>query len=241
MPRRPLLHLKPVRLLAWLLVLLAAVLVHGCGGPSHHDLMRGAFAVPPPPARPGVGAPVVGQPGARAAPPRSPHHRVLPQTPDTQREPGLWAGDQPRAASAPWNGREPILLGLRLPDPDHEDPLYPLMLEQRVRCAHHGDALYDLKMRPEDLVAESGRVRACLAAYSWRHCAMSDVVDLERARDGGVRFMPQIEAALRANLADAERLIARTCTKDMHGNNWIARWLAVFGREWPRFNSRSSQ
>jgi hypothetical protein len=60
---------------------------------------------PPPPVRPGHGAPVVGQPGQQDQEvPRSPHRRVLPPT----REPGLWAGDAPQASSSAPRG-EPEL------------------------------------------------------------------------------------------------------------------------------------
>jgi hypothetical protein len=55
-----------------------------------------AWAPVRPPAVPGTGLPTPGQPGqVRPQPlPRSPHKRVLPPT----REPGLWAGDAPRAS-----------------------------------------------------------------------------------------------------------------------------------------------
>jgi hypothetical protein len=77
------------------LLLLFLLLVSGCASPGH-ELQRGsAVAPPPPPVRPGHGAPVVGQPGQQApAFPRSPHRRVLPPS----REPGLWAGDAPQAS-----------------------------------------------------------------------------------------------------------------------------------------------
>ena len=58
-----------------------------------------AWAPVRPPAVPGTGLPTPGQPGqVRPQPlPRSPHKRVLPPT----REPGLWAGDAPRASQEP--------------------------------------------------------------------------------------------------------------------------------------------
>jgi len=74
---------------------------------------QSAFPVAPP-FSPVLDAPVtVGQPGyvgelERA--PRSPHKRVLPQTPETRKEAGIWAANAPSQT-------EPVLLGVRLPVP----------------------------------------------------------------------------------------------------------------------------
>ena len=94
------------------LLLLLLLVAAGCSGPGH-ELHRGTTVAPPPaPAvRPGHGAPVVGQPGSHSeALPRSPHQRQLPPS----LEPGLWAGDEPRASRK----REPAppeLFRVRLP------------------------------------------------------------------------------------------------------------------------------
>lgn len=49
---------------------------------------------------------------------RSPHRRILPETPDTRREPGLWAGDEPRAAKREDpNTRPMVIRGIPLPSP----------------------------------------------------------------------------------------------------------------------------
>jgi hypothetical protein len=74
---------------------------------------------PPPPTRPGVGAPVVGQPGSfTQPPPRSPNTRVLPPS----NEPGLWSADRPRASSADETAAAPILYGIGLPVPEEAGP-----------------------------------------------------------------------------------------------------------------------
>lgn len=88
-----------------------------CATPQLTEYQQGAYR-PAPPARPGVGAPVVGQPGQVLTPsdaPRSPHRRPLPPAP----EPGIWAGDSPRAAKQ--NPRQPEVLGVRLPIPHEAD------------------------------------------------------------------------------------------------------------------------
>lgn len=56
-----------------------------------------------------------GQPEAR--PERSPHARVLPQTPETMKEPGLWAGDRPMAASSTTDE----ILGVQIPLPEEAE------------------------------------------------------------------------------------------------------------------------
>lgn len=69
------------------------LLLLSCGAPGH-EYMRGTMVAPPPaPVRPGVGAPIRGQPGEPHAYPRSPHTRVLPETPETRHGPGIWAAD----------------------------------------------------------------------------------------------------------------------------------------------------
>ena len=75
-----------------------AVVVAGCAT-SQEAPETYAWAPVRPPAVPGTGLPTHGQPGqVRPQPlPRSPHKRVLPPT----REPGLWAGDAPRASQEP--------------------------------------------------------------------------------------------------------------------------------------------
>ncbi len=75
-----------------------AVVVAGCAT-SQEAPETYAWAPVHSPAVPGTGLPTRGQPGqVRPQPlPRSPHTRELPPT----REPGLWAGDAPRASQEP--------------------------------------------------------------------------------------------------------------------------------------------
>jgi hypothetical protein len=58
---------------------------------------QSALPVPRPPFSPTLDAPItVGQPGhvgPMVLPPKSPHKRVLPETPETRKGPGIWAGD----------------------------------------------------------------------------------------------------------------------------------------------------
>jgi hypothetical protein len=100
--------------------LLLLLFLTGCASSAPGTFKRGAYVSPPPApaARPGVGAPSVGQPGRPHALPRSPHVRVLPETPETMREPGLWAGDEPKAIAGP---KVAILLNLVIELPKKAD------------------------------------------------------------------------------------------------------------------------
>ena len=75
---------------AWLIL----VVVAGCA--SHTpELRKGAHTAPVGPsyAPVGLGAPTVGQPGARPdLVPRTPYGRILPEDEHTRREPGIWKG-----------------------------------------------------------------------------------------------------------------------------------------------------
>ncbi len=75
-----------------------AVVLAGCTTSQEAPETYAWAPVSPPPVR-GTGLPTRGQPGqVRPQPlPRSPHKRVLPPT----WEPGLWAGDAPRASQEP--------------------------------------------------------------------------------------------------------------------------------------------
>ena len=83
-----------------------------------------AWAPVRPPAVPGTGLPTRGQPGqVRPQPlPRSPHKRVLPPT----REPGLWAGDAPRASQEPEANPTPDRSSA-----NRRDPPAPVTAERR--------------------------------------------------------------------------------------------------------------
>jgi hypothetical protein len=97
----------------WLLLVLLA----GCAGP-HREFRDGA-PVRAPIVEPrtdytpaGAGLPEYwGQPVESVE--RSPHARVLPQTPETMRGPGIWAAKDPE----PGVPGDPLIRGVRLPFP----------------------------------------------------------------------------------------------------------------------------
>ncbi len=103
-----------------------ALVVAGCAT-SQEAPETYAWAPVRPPAVPGTGLPTRGQPGqARPQPlPQSPHKRVLPPT----LEPGLWAGDAPRASQEP--EANPTQERSRA---NRRDPPAPVTAERRLEC-----------------------------------------------------------------------------------------------------------
>lgn len=222
-----------------------AVLLAGCAATPPTQYAQGVPVAPRAPSfSPTLDAPItVGQPGYVGPAenlPRSPHGRVLPQTPETQREPGLWVGDQPRGSFSPWSDREPIIVGVVLPEPTGDDPEERLVRHRVRKCAYRADTLFNIKMRPEDLVAAPANVRACLAAYAFRYCAKLDVGATERLSAGGIPPMPSLVNATQSTAALAEKTVTKACANDEDRAPWLTRWFGVLVQEWSRFDPRSS-
>lgn len=149
-------------------VLGVAALLAACATSRPTEYHQGAFVPPPPaPVRPGVGAPVVGQPGQPSPVQPGPRPtRVLPETPETRREPGIWAGDPPRAPLSP----VPLILGVPLPVPPDGDPT------EAATPAHFCSnlltrALDGMPHRRDELLQMKGEERvACFAARIYELC-----------------------------------------------------------------------
>ncbi len=85
------------------LICVGVLLLVGCSAPNARREFRQGAGVPveAPEFDPAFDAPITtGQPGfATSRPERSTHTRVLPETPQSRREAGIWAGDEPSLAS----------------------------------------------------------------------------------------------------------------------------------------------
>lgn len=132
------------------------LLVLGCAG------SQSAFPLPPA-FSPVEDAPItVGHPGyVTPEPERSPHKRVLPETPRTRREPGIWASDS----------SEPVgtlsVLGIPLPGPKlgGEDDAAAKWCATSMALALHDRA--DVASR---LISRTARDRKCVVLDVYAAC-----------------------------------------------------------------------
>lgn len=142
------------------LIAFAACLV-SCASGSQYQ--RGAPAAPTPAFSPTRAAPhTVGQPGWEPPEyPRGGSRRVLPETPATRREPGLWGSEPPKAQA----GAFPRLLEVPVPvPPDMSRDLGYLSVVNG--CAYLLDMAVDgvgLREQAQDLDTNA---RRCLVALS---------------------------------------------------------------------------
>lgn len=191
------------------LVMLSLLLV-SCATPARRELRDGPMVQPAPtfvtPGYTPAGAGLPEYMPAAEAPTaeRSPHRRVLPETPASRRGPGIWAGDEPVEDLTP-----PRILGVPLLTPD--DPKVRAMAR---RCEQQMD--YALVREAHDHEARNLEltVRACLAAKLYQHCA-AGYIDEYNERRATDTFMDKVEEARRkAMKAKADEMVARRCPEE---------------------------
>lgn len=149
--------------IAMTLYRLLPVLFLACAGPSASEYQRGTSVTRPPPApvRPGVGAPVVGQPGTVVAPlPRSPNVRPLPPS----SEMGLWSADGPRAAR---KSEPPVVFDFTMPVPDIESAV---IRGYSQLCAASVDDTTRFQVIDEAIKRLSKHEQECLAIRAYKSC-----------------------------------------------------------------------
>lgn len=157
--------------------LLLCLFLAACAAPERHELRDGApvrtapvFVTPGytpagaglPEYMPGHPEPVRIEPNPRPA-------RLLPQTPETRREPRIWATNEPDAPHVNDDGKPaPLVLGERLP---YEDFQYePKDREHVRRCATKGDAALRSTLKPDQIDALTKDERKCLAMSMYALC-----------------------------------------------------------------------
>lgn len=112
-----------------------------------------------------VGAPHTLSPGVYVEPGPRPS-RVLPQTPATAREPGLWSGDQPRGAAI---SGQPRLFDVLLPFPPEAQTDTARM--PTLTCAHNMSVAVLNAGLKESIAKLTPAVRECMAAKLYVVCA----------------------------------------------------------------------
>jgi hypothetical protein len=148
--------------------------VAACAGSTPTEYQRGTYT-PPPPAptfNPTRSAPhTVGQPGYVGPVeglPRSPHGRVLPQTPETRKGPGIWAA-KPASEEPP----DRFVFGIGLPfipDIPEEDERQQLV----YRCARMIQDVIKRSAMVQEWTQLSFGEKFCIAAKAYDFCARQD-------------------------------------------------------------------
>lgn len=158
---------------------------------------------------------------------RSPHRRELPPT----REPGLWAGDQPRSARVPWADWPTTVLGVELPiHPGLEDEIYA---QQTRKCAFVISRLADEDVMRRAMAALSAPEIRCLVARLHLFCTWEDERYLPIAMRSDDRPPPALRDAIHKNYASAQRFEEAMC-KDVNADaltplvrHGVTRWVDV--------------
>lgn len=153
---------------------LLALLLFGCAGNQS--------ALPMPPAfSPVEDAPIfIGQPGTVAPKPeKSPHKRLLPQTPESRREAGLWAGDVTARSTDKRGGDDerdapPTFLDVELP---LGESLYDPISEVSYRCARRLQKTLGGEVGA--IMGWTPKQRACAVARVFRMCVKDESRNME--------------------------------------------------------------
>lgn len=173
--------------------------------PSHYE--RGTYPVTPP-LRPGHGLPQVGQPSVtvRTLPQPQPiPQRHLPQTPETQRQPGIWASDE-RADEPELTS---LILGIPLDFPD--DAETDVERAPTLTCATlmHGALVgsgTEARLRHRDR-----QTRECAAATLYVLCAELTIDALDKATAAGTDYDAIRDRGFRKARDAARRQARRAC------------------------------
>lgn len=143
---------------------------------------------------------------------RSPHSRELPPT----REPGLWAGDQPRAAGDDlgfpvWTIREPIVFDdIMLPTPDGADIAAQAPAR---RCAYMIDRI-SKRTSSGDVRRMTTREKMCAAALLFVECMKKDIALWKRVADKDAVVSEKSTDRLFSVKRDADDFMDQECESD---------------------------
>lgn len=218
-------------------LLLLAVFLNACApGPSERsELKRGAFAPPPPaPVRPGVGLPTY-DPHVKPLPPQPQPKptRLLPQTPESRRGPGIWAGD----ATFDDVMREFGVLGVLLPFPTGDSVEDSAQRGQVRMCAHVAREMFAAIMPESELAKATDAEVICVVARAFRACALKDVARRDELKERGELYSPLINGLVERNRADAQAFVDHACGPDSK-TPWTARWTGEAMKNWDAYDKR---
>lgn len=190
------------------------IAVFGCSGPREYH--QGAAQPPPPPSmRPGVGAPTVGQPGWNPGVrtiPGPQHGRILPETPETRKEPGIWAAEPPRASKE--DPSNPLTWDQFFypKELDFKEALVGQECKEWVR-----DALTTVDLLQNGLAARFSQVLPneywlCVVATTYHHCVLGKYRFNEAARRKALVGAIEFTTSLKNLKNSADLLKQARCT-----------------------------
>lgn len=165
-------------------------------------------------------------PGMDAAPavPRGKDRRVLPETPQSRREPGIWASDDERRARpvpsvARW---QRTLFGIELPLVEENPPGDSARLTNG--CAAYAKYAAKLSGQDERALALPEQARACIAAKLFVACAKSAVDRHEQLRSKLESYDPA--------LFKSEKAVEHRATEFEHamcnGRHWTGEMNDIY-------------
>lgn len=197
-------------------IVLFLLLLSACASPGPTQYGQGIPVAPRAPTfSPITDSPITtGQPGylgPMEGLPRSPHARVLPQTPETMREPGLWA------SSAPTSSGDVLVLGV--PIPLTSEPSQDPSSAHMRRCALEL-ALLTTGTRPSELDRIIGaESRRCLAATAQRACMdyryKKGLIERESKSGADRKAVARAVDVFGAATRVAREFYEKSCTEDM--------------------------
>ena len=190
---------------------LALLLLAACSGPSEYHQGAPVARPPAPPLRPGLGAPVVGQPGAAARPlPRSPNTRLLPPS----SEPGLWSADRPKEVAGPYT--IPSVLGFTPPAVEKEEALVAMYAGS---CAQLVNDTTRFPSVSRALVRASEREVMCIGARAYFGCLGDLWIEVSGKKDRASVVLAQVLLGYQQRL---QREVNETCKEMEQTTNLTA-------------------
>lgn len=219
-------------------VLLYLAVLVGCasGPPGGQEYHQGAYRPPPPaPHRPGVGLHIPGQRVRKPdVQPQPRPTRILPQTPETMRQPGIWAGD----ATFDDATREFGVLGVLLPFPTGGTAEDEATRHQVRICAYISRLMFANIMPEKELAKATDAEVACVVARAFRACALKDVAQRDALKARGDLYSPLINNVVARNRAAAQDFVDRACGADTK-TPWTARWTGEALTNWDNYDKRT--
>jgi hypothetical protein len=224
--------------------LLSLLSLAACASQGPTQYAQGVPVAPRAPAfTPTFDAPItVGQPGYVGPVenlPRSPYSRVLPETPETRKEPGIWAADKPRDDGPPgWKTRPPLILDVMLPLESDTDPAHEAAYHRQARaCAIVADTTLRSLFEESELFSVTLDERACLAAMLYQHCVLRGGRKILESQARGVPVHEVVWIANRAMGASSSAFSKATCAKKGQ-TDWVMRVYGLASKKWDMFDWR---